>query len=164
MLHLRYSFAAGIVLMMVPVAQAQTAAPAKAAAPQGATSDGATSKKVAAKAQFAAAAAKTAAVQEQPIPIPAQNYSDGAPLVKKTVPPWRLSQVPADWASRVLQVPVPDFSGKTLRQVQTEALAPGGRPLFAVSIRRLRPMEWLYRTGNIRNQEQWWFRVHADWC
>jgi hypothetical protein len=52
MFHLRYNIAVGIAVMVLPVAQAQTAPAAKAGVVQGQASNGAPSKNMAAKAHF----------------------------------------------------------------------------------------------------------------
>ena len=79
MFFLRSSIAVGVVAMMLPVAQAQTAAAAKAAAVQGKTADGPAAGKAAAKAQLAAGAAAQAAPAQTPQPNPSEQYSDGRP-------------------------------------------------------------------------------------
>jgi beta-lactam-binding protein with PASTA domain len=121
MVYLRYSIAVGIVATVLPVAQAQTAPAAKAAVVQGETSGGTPPKNTAAKAKFGAAAA-LAQAQPAPQPNPTETF-------RNKIPPSALSQVPKSELDKVTQVPVPNFGGKTLLEVQKEAVI-GGKPLF----------------------------------
>lgn len=125
MFHLRYSIAVGIMAMALPGAQAQTAPAAKAAVVQGKTPEGAPSKNIAAKSQFGAAAMEPTPEQAQPA-----AQSNPSEIYKNRIPPGALSHAPEIWVNKVRQVPVPNFEGKTLLDVQKEAVMPGGKPLF----------------------------------
>lgn len=111
---------------------------------QGTTSDGPPQKKLGGKAALVGAAANSALAQQQPAqqPNPPENYNNASAPAERPIPPRALSQVPATWAAKVQRVPVPDFSGMTLLQVQQQAVAPGGKPLF-LKIYPQSPLNWL---------------------